>query len=148
MPPPSARPPRRPHGQLEAQILALLQEAGEPVTASWLRERVPGDLAHTTVVTILARLLGKQAVTRVRSGRSFHWSPAADGAGLAAMRMRKVLDSEPDRDAVLASFLVSLSDSDEQTVRDLLRRTDDAGRTAGPSGTDDPSSTPDTTGTG
>lgn len=125
MSPPSPRPSRRRHGQLEAQILDLLHEAGEPVTAGWIRERVPGDLAHTTVVTILARLLGKQVVTRVRSGRSFRWSPAADGAGLAAMKMRRVLDSEPDRDAVLASFLVSLSESDERTVRELLRRTGD-----------------------
>ncbi|MEV6260136.1 BlaI/MecI/CopY family transcriptional regulator [Streptomyces sp. NPDC051784] len=123
---PSRRPRRRAQGQLEAQVWEALHQADEPVTAGWVRERVPGDLAYTTVVTILARLLTKGAVTRVRAGRSFLWTPTADGAGLAALKMHRVLDSEPDREAVLASFLVSLSDSDEQVVRELLARTEDS----------------------
>ncbi|GAA2609188.1 BlaI/MecI/CopY family transcriptional regulator [Streptomyces axinellae] len=112
---------RRGQGQLEAQVLSVLGTASGPVTATWVQQRLGGDLAYTTVVTILTRLHVKQAVTRTREGRSYVWSPVADEAGLAALRMRRVLDSETDRDAVLASFVSSLGPEDEQLMRELLR---------------------------
>src|SRR5690242_11894102 len=50
---------RRGPGELEALVLSALREAGRPATAGWVRERLGGDLAHTTVITILTRLLAK-----------------------------------------------------------------------------------------
>lgn len=111
---------RRGQGELEGQVLAALCEAPGPATAAWVRERLGGTLAYTTVMTILTRLQAKGAVTRERVGRSFTWTAASDEAGLAAHRMRRVLDGEPDRAAVLASFVSSLSEHDEQLLRDLL----------------------------
>ncbi|WP_329175370.1 BlaI/MecI/CopY family transcriptional regulator [Streptomyces decoyicus] len=113
---------RRGQGQLEAQVLAALHHSPVPATAAWVQERLGGDLAYTTVMTILSRLHAKQAVTRERSGRAYVWTPAADEAGLAALRMRRVLDGEPDRDAVLTSFVSALSAHDEQLLRTLLDR--------------------------
>ncbi|GGX77327.1 BlaI/MecI/CopY family transcriptional regulator [Streptomyces fructofermentans] len=113
---------RRGQGELEAQVLSALREADRSATAGWVQERLGGDLAYTTVITILTRLLDKGAVTRQREGRSFAWTPASDEAGLAARRMRKVLDGEPDREAVLASFVTSLEPDDEQLLRELLGR--------------------------
>ncbi|MEH0577930.1 MULTISPECIES: BlaI/MecI/CopY family transcriptional regulator [Streptomyces] len=115
---------RRGPGELEALVLSALREAGRPATAGWVRERLGGDLAHTTVITILTRLLAKGAVTRERSGRSFAWLPASDEAGLAALRMRRVLDAERDRAAVLASFVTGLGPDDERLLRELLGRQD------------------------
>ncbi len=43
--------------------------------------------------------------------------------------MRKVLDSESDREAVLASFVTGLGPDDERLLRELLRP-------AGPDGED------------
>ena len=116
------RPRRRGQGELEALVLSALREADGPATAGWVQERLGQDLAYTTVVTILTRLMAKGAVTRERAGRSFAWTPAADEAGLAARRMRKVLDSESDREAVLASFVTGLDADDERMLRDLLDR--------------------------
>src|SRR5690606_34233981 len=82
--------------------------------------RPGGALAYTTVITILTRLLAKGAVTRERAGRSFVWTPASDHAGLAAHKMRKVLDAETDREAVLASFVTGLDPDDERLLRELL----------------------------
>jgi predicted transcriptional regulator len=101
-------------------VLSALREADGPVTAGWVQERVGGDLAYTTVITILTRLLDKGAVTRERAGRSFAWTPASDQAGLAARKMRKVLDAESDRGAVLASFVTGLGPDEERLLRDLL----------------------------
>ncbi|MFF1548698.1 BlaI/MecI/CopY family transcriptional regulator [Streptomyces sp. NPDC058291] len=128
------RHPRRAQGELEASVLSALREADGPATAGWVRERLDGGLAYTTVITILTRLLAKGAVTRERSGRSFVWLPASDEAGLAAHRMRRVLDAEHDREAVLASFVSGLGPDDERLLRDLLgwRPDDDAPSPAAP----------------
>jgi predicted transcriptional regulator len=119
---PGGRPssPRRGQGELEAQVLTVLHTAAGPVSAAWVQERLDGALAYTTVVTILSRLLAKGAVTRERSGRSFDWQPSVDAAGLAALRMQRVLDSEADREAVLTSFVTTLPPGDERLLRDLL----------------------------
>ncbi|MEV7320057.1 BlaI/MecI/CopY family transcriptional regulator [Streptomyces sp. NPDC093970] len=111
---------RRGQGELEGQVLGALREAGGPVTAAWVQERLGGDLAYTTVVTILTRLLAKEVVARERQGRSFLWTPTADVARLAALRMRRLLDGERDREAVLASFVTVLPPGDEQVLRALL----------------------------
>jgi predicted transcriptional regulator len=116
------RPRRRGQGELEALVLSALSEADGPVSAGWVQERLGGDLAYTTVITILTRLMAKGAVTRERAGRSFAWTPASDQAGLAAHNMRKVLDAENDREAVLASFVTSLQPDDERLLRELLGR--------------------------
>ncbi|ORT58631.1 BlaI/MecI/CopY family transcriptional regulator [Streptomyces sp. CB03238] len=113
-------PRRRGQGELEGQVLAALGTAPKAVTAGWVQERLGGTLAYTTVMTILTRLHAKGAVARRRAGRSFEWTAVADEAGLAALRMRRVLDAETDREAVLARFLTSLTPGDEQVLRDLL----------------------------
>ncbi|WP_370942932.1 BlaI/MecI/CopY family transcriptional regulator [Amycolatopsis sp. cg5] len=112
---------RRAPGKLESEVLAVLWTAGEPMSASDVQARLRGDLAYTTVVTILGRLHDKGAVTREKRGRSFGYSPVEDEAGLTARRMRKVLDAGPDRDRVLARFVSELSGDDERTLRALLR---------------------------
>jgi predicted transcriptional regulator len=116
------RPRRRAQGELEGLVLAALREAAGPAPAGWVQERLGGDLAYTTVITILTRLLAKGAVTRERAGRSFAWTPVSDRAGLAARKMRKLLDRESDREAVLASFVTSLDAGDERLLRELLER--------------------------
>ena len=40
---------RRGQGELESLVLAALREADGPATAGWVRQRLGGDLAHTTV---------------------------------------------------------------------------------------------------
>ncbi|MFP8885269.1 MULTISPECIES: BlaI/MecI/CopY family transcriptional regulator [Streptomyces] len=118
---------RRGQGELEVQVLSALRQAPGPVDTAWVRERLGGDLAYTTVITILTRLLAKGAVVREKAGRSFVWSPTADEAGLAALRMRRVLDGESDRQAVLASFVTSLPPGDERLLRELLERAEEPG---------------------
>jgi predicted transcriptional regulator len=95
------------------------------MTAAEVQPLVDGDLAYTTVVTILSRLHDKGMAIREKQGRSFAYSPIEDETGLAARRMRKVLDAGPDRDGVLARFVSDLSDHDEQVLRALLRGSTD-----------------------
>ncbi|WP_406147645.1 BlaI/MecI/CopY family transcriptional regulator [Streptomyces sp. NBC_01012] len=138
-----SRLPRRRQGQLESQVLTVLRSAGGAATAGWVQEHLDGDLAYTTVITILSRLHEKKAVTRARQGRSYAWTPASDEAGLAALRMRRVLDGERDREAVLARFVSALSAGDEARLRALLSRAADDSDGADVSDDPDDSDDPD-----
>ena len=111
---------RRAAGELEATVLAVLQDAGTALSPAEVREQVGADLAYTTVVTILSRLHTKGVLERGKSGRSYRYAPVADQPGLAARRMVRVLDDEPDREAVLARFVSTLSDADEDLLRRML----------------------------
>jgi predicted transcriptional regulator len=106
---------------LEAAVLAALWTASGPITAAEIRRRVDARLAYTTVMTILSRLYEKGSVTRSRCGRRFAYAPVDDEAGLAARRMRKLLDTGPDRSSVLARFVSDLSEDDERVLRAVLR---------------------------
>jgi predicted transcriptional regulator len=108
---------------LEAEVLAALWSAQAPMTAGAVQRELGSTLAYSTVVTILSRLHTKGVLTRRPAGRAFAYAPVADEPGLAARRMRQVLDSESDRQRVLARFVSDLSDEDERLLRTLLRQT-------------------------
>ena len=115
-----AAPGRRAAGQLEAAVLDALQCAGSALSPGEVKERIGGELAYTTVVTILSRLHAKGMLSRYKDGRVHRYAPVADQPGLAARRMARVLDEETDREAVLARFVSSLSDRDEELLRKML----------------------------
>lgn len=117
---------RRGAGELEAAALAVLQAAGTALTPGQVREQLGGRLAYTTVVTILSRLHAKGVLSRVRSGRAYAYAPVADEPGLAARRMRGVLEATDDREAVLARFVSGLSAADERLLRGMLGELPDA----------------------
>jgi len=117
---------RRAAGELEGEVLAVLQSAGVALTPAQVRERLGDPLAYTTVVTILSRLHAKGVLTRNRAGRAFSYAPVADEPGLAARRMRGVLEAETDREAVLARFVSGLSAADERLLRRMLADQPDA----------------------
>jgi len=111
---------RRGAGELEAEVLTVLQRASDALAPGEVKERIGGDLAYTTVVTILTRLHAKGVLDRHKSGRAYLYTPVADSPGLAARRMARVLDEESDREAVLARFVGALSASDENLLRRML----------------------------
>ncbi|MCW2944898.1 MAG: CopY family transcriptional regulator [Actinoallomurus sp.] len=111
---------RRASGALEAEVLGTLQMATAPLTPGDVRDRLDADLSYSTVVTILSRLHAKGVLARSRAGRAFAYAPVADDAGLAARRMRQVLDERKDRDTVLARFVTGITERDARTLRRLL----------------------------
>jgi len=111
---------RRPSGALETEVLAALWAAATPLTPREVQRELGEGLAYTTVMTALARLHEKGVVTREKQGRAYAYTPLLDTPGIAAARMRALLDEGGDREAVLARFLGTLSDSDERTLVELL----------------------------
>jgi predicted transcriptional regulator len=101
--------------------VAALWAAGEPLTPKQVQTELGGELAYTTVMTSLTRLYEKGVVSREKHGRAYAYTAVLDSPGIAAARMRELMDAGGDREAVLARFLGTLSDADERTLVELLR---------------------------
>lgn len=116
----SRTPNRRPAGALEAEILATLWGADQPLTPADVQEELGGGLAYTTVMTALTRLHDKGTVARARAGRAYAYTPILDQSGVTAARMRELLESGEDRETVLARFVDSLTADEERLLAELL----------------------------
>lgn len=91
------------------------------MTPAQVRDGLGGELAYTTVMTVLGRLHDKGEVTREQVGRGYAYTAIQDSAELAARRMQRVLDAQGvDRPAVLMRFLGALAPDDEKLLRSLL----------------------------
>jgi predicted transcriptional regulator len=91
-------------GPLEAEVMRIVWEAGEPISVRELLDRInsgrPSRLAYTTVMTVMSRLVEKQALTRQRHGRGYVYEAAVtDTAGLAVRRVMREFG-----DAAVAQF--------------------------------------------
>lgn len=119
----------RARGQLEREVLACLATAAEALTPSEVLAELERPLAYTTVMTTLARLFDKHAVTRSQRGRAYAYALAGDADAAAshvtAYQMHRLLAAGGDRAGVLASFVAELSPSDERVLNELLSRTED-----------------------
>jgi predicted transcriptional regulator len=100
--------------------LAALWTAERPLTPADVQRQVGGELAYTTIMTALARLYDKGAVKRKRAGRAYAYTPILDEPGIAAARMRDLLEAGADRDAVLARFVGGLTEEEEEVLVELL----------------------------
>jgi predicted transcriptional regulator len=121
----------RPRGALEEEIIACLAAAGRPLTAADVRAELGDRLAYTTVMTTLARLHAKGALTRAEAGRGYAYAlqagPDEAHASMTARRMLRLLESGRDRGSVLARFVADLDDEDERLLAGLLADTGEPG---------------------
>ncbi len=78
------------------------------------------DLAVTTVLTVLSRLERKGLVERERGTRPHRYQAVSSREDHTAELMHEVLGSAPDREAVLARFIGSVTDTEAETLRKLL----------------------------
>jgi predicted transcriptional regulator len=111
---------RRPTGALEQEVLLQLWTLGRPATAAEVLDELDGDLAYTTVMTILTRLWQKGLVVRKPRGRAFAYEPVVSEAELTARRMHESLTASSDPKAALVTFVGNLSRPHERALRALL----------------------------
>ena len=116
---------RRPRGTLEQEVVAALAASPDPMTPAQVRDQLGGDLAYTTVMTVLARLVEKGVLTRERVGRAYAYTAVRDEAEVTARQMQRLLDAGDDRRAVLSRFVGVLSDDDEHLLIELLRHAEE-----------------------
>ena len=113
---------KRADGVLEHDVLQALWHATEPLLPTQVRDQVAGDLAYTSIATILARLHAKGLVERTAVGRAFAYQATITESQLAARRMNDLLLATSDREAALAGLVSTLSNSERGALRKLLDR--------------------------
>jgi predicted transcriptional regulator len=108
-------------GELERAIMDILWESTEPLTvrqvSGGLTER---DLAHTTVMTVLDRLAKKGFARRERDGRAWRYCAAESREAYVTELMLSALEQTGDRQAALARFARSVSDTEAAALRRAL----------------------------
>ena len=113
-------------GHLEAAVLGVVAAADRPVTVVQVQAELAGSPAYTTVMSTLARLARKGALSRTLHGRAYHYQLAAPkGAideALTARQMKLLMSQGGQRDAVLARFVAELDPEEEQVLAQLLDR--------------------------
>jgi predicted transcriptional regulator len=107
---------------LTQRVWQVLADGGRPMTPAEVRATLGEDLAYTTVMTVLSRLVERGAASRQRHGRAFAYTAVADEAELTARRMTRLLAAGQDRAAVLARFVDVLTDEDERVLAERLAR--------------------------
>jgi predicted transcriptional regulator len=114
---------RRAAGELEAEVLAALWAADRSLTAAEVQSEVGSELAATTIITILNRLVDKEMVERSREPgeRAYRYAATRERAEHAAEQMYAFLESDADHRAVLARFVGRLSAADRRAMLHLLR---------------------------
>ena len=114
--------PRSRMGELEQAVLDVLWDLDEPASGRTVHERLSDrDLAYTTVMTVLDRLVAKDIVVRERDGRAFRYAPRRTRAAMTADLMRDALDgTRSDREQALVSFVGEASAEDLAALRRAL----------------------------
>lgn len=119
---------RRAFGELEGEVLAALWASAAALVPAEVQAAVGGDLAYTTVMTILVRLHDKGLIEREKVGRAYAYRPVVAETDVVAEQVRRLLDRAHDRVAVLQGFVEGLAPRDEQLLRDMLAKASAARR--------------------
>jgi BlaI family transcriptional regulator, penicillinase repressor len=110
-------------GSLQRAVVEILWEDGE-ASVQAVRDRLPGDPAYTTVLSVLQKLEKSGWVRHRRDGRAYIYAPkrSREQAGAASVRtfVDRVFGGDPIR--VLQHLLQDnhLSDDDLSALRALI----------------------------
>lgn len=107
----------------ELDVMAVLWELGSATVAE-VKERLPDELAYTTVLTVLRTLEEKGHVGHREAGRAYRYHPLVEreraGASALGRMVRKLFAGRPE---LLLTQLVSdrrLTEDELKRMRELL----------------------------
>lgn len=110
-------------GDRELDIMGVLWDLGSGTVAE-VRERLPADLAYTTVLTILRNLEAKELVTHIAEGKAHRYFPRVARTTARRSALTRIVDKlfhgSPEQ---LIAHLVDdekLSPKDMRRIRALL----------------------------
>ena len=109
----------------EAEIMEVLWDFG-PSTVSEVKERVPDELAYTTVLTILRNLESKGFVSHDPEGKAHRYSPLIERDAAQRSALRAMADKFfKGSTAMVLTHLVAdekLKPADVKRLRTLLAK--------------------------
>lgn len=109
-------------GELERELLRMLHEQSEPVSARQLQDLFDAHVpAYTTLMTALTRLERKALVRRIEeSPRKVRFTAVRSDGHDAGASMLSALDRAGDRQAALMEFAGNLDEQDIALLRSAL----------------------------
>lgn len=112
----------RQQGELESLILDVLWNTKQPLNSQEILQQVgDGDLALTTILTVLSRLTDKELVVReAGEGRSFMFSAAQSREQHTADLMLKLVAEESNPALAFSAFAKGLTASQLKALRKSL----------------------------
>ena len=112
-------------GDLEARVMQAVWDAGEPVAARKVHERVvqEHDVALLTVVTVLNKLVAKRLLRRAKQTGVFHYRAVLLETEFRQHAARRVVDGilSFGPAAIAASFVDALAENDPAQLAELNR---------------------------
>lgn len=110
----------------EAAVLAVLLAAERPLLVAEVRERLGGrPRAHTTVITLLGRLVERGLATRDGDTRAHRYLPSGSEQELALKALSQTLDGIDDPARALVAFINGLPAGTRRSVTRGLDPGDD-----------------------
>ena len=111
-------------GDLEAVIMQLVWENGQPVTVRDLFDELRQEraIAYTTVMSTMDNLHRKGWLDRVKDGKAYRYTPTASREEYSAGLMREALAAGGDTEAVLSHFVAQMDGEESQVLREVVRR--------------------------
>jgi len=112
-------------GQLESRLMRLCWDAGEPLTAREIHERLHEEhpVSPLTSTTVLNRLVAKGFLSRTRTGGRLRFSARIDEASFVSQASRKAVEGilSLGTEAVTASIVDVLAERDPTQLEELAR---------------------------
>ncbi len=107
-------------GELEARIMGVIWEVGEPTVAD-VCARLGSDCNYKTVMTVMNRLVDKGILSRRRMGRAYNYAPCADRETFLAQVSRNVMEGllEDFGDLAIAQFVSAVDRIDSAQLAEL-----------------------------
>ena len=108
-------------GELEDRIMNTLWDRGE-ATVRQVLELQGGDLAYTTVMTVLDRLHHKGRVRRRKEGRAWCYRAAAPRASVLGQQAASLLTGSEEKPEPLLMAFLDRAEAEDSNMLDELER--------------------------
>ena len=108
-------------GALEERIMNTLWDRGE-ATVRRVQELLGGELAYTTVMTVLDRLHHKGRVRRRKEGRAWCYEATEPRAAVLGQRAASLLTGSEEQPEPLLMAFLDRAEADDPKVLDELER--------------------------
>jgi len=106
-------------GELEQKIMNVVWESDEPLKPAEVLDRLNCDLAYTTIMTVMKRLVDKSLLTRKKQGNVYYYSVATDKKDYAQNNLGKLFSSLVDSygNLAISQFVDTLSENPKDLER-------------------------------
>ncbi|SRR5260221_9863351 len=109
-------------GKLEQEVMDILWEANEPLTATLVQKKINKKLAYTTVTTVLQRLLNKGLLDRKHFENTFVYYAVTSKEDVANKNLKSVFEGliHSYGDLAVSQFMETVKDN--KKTKELLRK--------------------------